>query len=289
MKVLIAGLQGGANGVETYTRHLAGGLRDHGHDVLLARLPHVEGRPAYAAELLLPERAWKTRRVTGPFESIRSHAVIRRAADELGCDVVHATYAEFVPRKLSAPAVAVAWHPVPRVVERVRTAPSRRASRLSELMFGLNDHLAFGAADTVVAVSAAARDAVAEIAPTKVVLQPPFVSDIAINAEPRHPRQQVVVIASVLDTPAKRVQLAIDAVGVLARRSPSVELLLIGEWSSRAPTLPEYCRSVGFQPPEVVARILSESAALVVPSVFEEFGFVGLEALAAGCPVVCAP
>jgi glycosyltransferase involved in cell wall biosynthesis len=95
------------------------------------------------------------------------------------------------------------------------------------------------------------------------------------------------MIAGTLDAPRKGLNYAVEALSVLAKRRPRTELLLVGGWHNRPDRLPGFCSWLGFRSPDEVRHLLNAAQALILPSLFEEFGFVGLEALAAGCPVVC--
>lgn len=98
----------------------------------------------------------------------------------------------------------------------------------------------------------------------------------------------------------KGVDVLVEALGRLRRRRPAVRLVLAGD-----PFFRTYRREsdavleragvlgvrdcidvIGGQPPEAVARLMGESAVLVVPSRAESFSAVSIEALACGTPVV---
>ena len=86
-------------------------------------------------------------------------------------------------------------------------------------------------------------------------------------------------------------ELAIGAVSEVHRDLPSVRLVLVGKWSGRLrrDALPAFCVVTGHLSREAVVSTLSGAGCCIVPSLWEEFGFVGLEALAVGTPVVCGP
>lgn len=53
--------------------------------------------------------------------------------------------------------------------------------------------------------------------------------------------------------------------------------------------LPSHCVALGLCSPEEVSELLGASGCCVISSRWEEFGYSGLEALAAGTPLACTP
>lgn len=98
----------------------------------------------------------------------------------------------------------------------------------------------------------------------------------------------------------KGVDVLVEALARLRRRRPGVRLVLAGDpffrtYRRDAEAVLERARAlgvrdcidvVGGQPPEALARLMGESAVLVVPSRAESFSAVCIEALACGTPVV---
>ena len=95
--------------------------------------------------------------------------------------------------------------------------------------------------------------------------------------------------------PHKRLEVAIETLGVLAREAPTLRLVLIGErfgHEARLRAVAERCGVVdrvddrtGVSDPELAAWYAGATAVLV-PSRAEGFGMVPLEAMACGAPVV---
>lgn len=287
MRVMISACFGGANGIETYNRHLVRGLQDHGHEVVLAEATEADCDISAMHRLQLRRRAWKFRRLVGPFESYRSHAKLRAGLSDFGCDILHATYPETIPLRASKiPIAAVVWHPVGSLIARTLSSHLRGESTRSEFLFAASDRLALTQADALLPVSSAATSALQLYRTRRVDWVPPFLPDSYISRSRRRPNGRVVMIASILDSPRKGLKAAVTAVSLLARSQPGVELVLVGRWHN-PPALPDFCTWAGFRSSEEITQLLSTAGALIIPSKFEEFGFVGLEALAAGCPVVC--
>lgn len=89
--------------------------------------------------------------------------------------------------------------------------------------------------------------------------------------------------------PHKNVAAAIDAVAEFNRiHEVRLELVIIGARNSFADRLPksDFIRYLGFVSDSDLAAILSHSLCLIQPSFIEGFGLTGLEAMAAGTPVV---
>ena len=294
MKILVAGIYGGSNGIETYTGHLVDGLAAAGHDVLLcARVEPAP--PAFGngngglSRRDLPGRSWRLRRLIGPFESLVVWHPLREIARSFRPDVVHATYPEFA-LPVDRPLVVTAWHPQIRVAARVRSAGTRHARRREELLFGLSDTVAFRHASAIAAVSREVARSLRQ-AGREAVWLPPFVPDSAVLAPAQQRSQVCVMIARWLDHPRKGLSLAVRAVEQARRTLPQLRLVLLGGWLDRRrqESLPDFCEARGQVSAEGVSESLRNAACCLVPSLWEEFGYVGLEGLAAGAPVVCGP
>jgi glycosyltransferase involved in cell wall biosynthesis len=78
---------------------------------------------------------------------------------------------------------------------------------------------------------------------------------------------------------------------IVVGRCPEATLVLIGPPHPRREVLfggVENVRYLGYVSSEVVQRLVRSAAAVIVPSLYEGFGFPALEAMAAGAPVVAA-
>jgi glycosyltransferase involved in cell wall biosynthesis len=288
MRILIAAHTGGTNGIETYTRHLAHGLQEHGHEVITAyRTP---SRPAAVTTEAVPlgPPDPRLRRLLGALESRTVHRRLRQVARDRDCAVVHATYPEFAYAG-QPPVVASAWHPESRWLQRSLTAGTRHERFRPEALHAMADTAAYRRT-TVIALSRAVQRHVAR--PGRAVEWiPPFLPDRLIR--PSNPRRSrsCVFVARWLDLPRKGLGMAIAATGLLAADLPGLRLLLVGGWRdpSRAGGLPAHCEPLGLRDPAELEQLLASAGCCLISSSWEEFGYAGLEALAAGTPLACPP
>lgn len=279
MRVLVAASQGGANGIETYTRRLVESLRARGYAALLA------GR-SDAADVPLPPPSWPLRRAIGPFESQRTHRSLRHAVTLHGAGVLHATYPEFAVS--SERTVVTAWHPATSIAGRLRMMRSRgeRGAR-AQAMFTLNDLTAYRRSAAVVAVTPETQRALEE-AGVDSEFVPPFIEDADVQPTAAERSNSCVLVARWLDDPRKGLPTALTAVARVRERGCPVRLTLVGGFRNPASTasLPEFCDVVGVLEPRQVRATVARSGCCLMPSVWEEFGYAGIEALAAGTPLV---
>jgi glycosyltransferase involved in cell wall biosynthesis len=111
--------------------------------------------------------------------------------------------------------------------------------------------------------------------------------------------EPIVAFAGRLE-PLKAPQLVVDAVALLAQRGVEVTALLAGRsaatvegrpyaaWlEDRIAAIGAPCRLLGQIPRGDVAGLFEQARVVVVPSLYENFPYAALEAMAAGRPVVC--
>jgi glycosyltransferase involved in cell wall biosynthesis len=288
MRILIAAHWGGSNGIETYTRHLAHGLQERGHEVVTAYRTPPSSQPATVETVQLGEPDRRMRSLLGPLESRTVHGRLRRAARARDCAVVHATYPEFAFAG-QPPVVVSAWHPESRWLRRSITAGARHERFSSEALHAVSDTAAYRRA-AVIALSPAVQRGVHHRG-WRAEWIPPFVPDRLI--QPPTPRRSLscALVARWLDLPRKDLGLAVAATGLLAAEMPGFRLVLVGGWRdpSRADGLPGHCVPAGLRDPGEVSKLLASSGCCLISSSWEEFGYSGLEALAAGTPLACPP
>lgn len=107
----------------------------------------------------------------------------------------------------------------------------------------------------------------------------------------------LILCASTPDDRRKRVEVLVDAFGVLAPGSPDLRLVLAGSaapptrkaLSERLPVrLRDRLEFTGDLPPDQLKRLYARAAVTCLPSLNEAFGLVLVESMAAGTPVVGA-
>lgn len=281
----------GSSGIDTYTRLLASALVGAGHDVLLLDRSHEPGRdvPGSVEIVALPPLRHRVRRLAGSFEALPLQRTVRRAAHGWNADVIHATTLSVAPSRWPS-LVVNAWDPEPAVRERLRLARARGQRPWQEMLYAVSDARGCRRAAVVVATTRAVADSLASRHP-HVVWLPAFVPDGEIVEPRRNGSATCVMVANYLDHPRKNLELAVAAVGVARARNPVIRLVLAGGWLSdeRRSRLPAYCEPAGRLSRAEVARLLAEAGCCLLPSTWEEFGYAGLEALAAGTPLVCGP
>ena len=203
--------------------------------------------------------------------------------------MVHVTYPEFAPRT-GLPVIATGWHPYTSPIRRILTARRRWEKPRVEAMFALSDAIAIRRATAVAAVS---RTVEMALRSAGVVAEwiPPCVPDELINPVSPIRSRDCVLIARWLDHPRKGLPLAVEAVRRVRERVGDARLILVGGFlkPQSEDSLPDYCVKRGILRADQIRQLLSNAGCCLVPSVFEEFGYAALEALAAGTPVVSTP
>ena len=191
---------------------------------------------------------------------------------------------------------------LPYAIVEASRAP-RRASGAWARHFALADE-ALARADAVAAVTAHDHEALAAHMPDRVVLVPPFV-DIAPFAPPgardghdahgcdgtgRHGIGAALVSAAMMRPGRKSesVRILADVITRVRAHSPNATLTIAGDGPERASLEPEFPSGtfVGRLGQGALAQLFHRSDIFVWPAVDEPFGFVFLEAQAAGLPVV---
>lgn len=286
LTILVAASQGGSNGIETYTRLLVDGLRGRGHTAIEA-VRH--GSPSDTAAYRLPPSHGKVRRILCAAESITAHRPLVRTAKAIDADVIHATYPEFTPRGFAS--VVTAWHPSIGVRDRLRSRLSHgEHGRWSGAVFAMTDLLAYRRAAAAVATTQEVAERLTQAGFVARWL-PPFIADDRISALPPGRDLSCLFVARWLDDSRKGLSLAVAAVAELRRRIPDVRLVLVGGFQdlSVAKRLPEFCDVKGVLDSSQILSLARSVGCQLVPSLWEEFGYVVLEGLAAGIPVICSP
>jgi len=281
----------GSSGIDTYTRLLATCLARDGHDVLVidrSREGLGDAMPGVEVARLPPQRG-RVRRIVGSLEAVPYQRRVRRIALDWGAEVVHATSSTMAPARWPA-LIVNAWDPELGALARMRLARERSLRPWPEGIFAVTDAIALRRAAALVAVTETVRGSLAGRY-SRVVWLPPFVPDEEIAPARRERPATCLMVANHFDDPRKNLDLAIEAVGRVRAGAPDLRLILVGGWLSaeRRAALPDFCEATGRLDPREVARVLQSAGCCVLPSVWEEFGYAGLEALANGAPLVCGP
>ena len=322
LRVLVAVHVGQISGVNTYAEHVAAAAAAAGAEVTL--LTAFDDDVAEMARRLVappvrvlslgmrPPELWRARlaRLSPGYAAHSLSAAVARNLRLLGdsYDAVHLNYphlAATMPR-LGRLCVAAWFHPHSIAGRAVSTwrhtgrrVPRSLAFALKGMLHYRNDALGYRAADVVVAPTAELTRELLDSGINAVHCFPPahIVGDDRGVTEPRtaHLGVRLLVCAGDLSQPRKNVGLAIEAVDIFARRGTDVELELIGRKSGRLATslkrLPRNVRLIVSGPlalEQVHARMRIADA-LLLPSLFEEWGYVAIEAALQGTPSITLP
>lgn len=322
LRVLV-GVQGeGLNGIDTYAEQVAAAAVEAGHDVtLLVTSPEVaqvvggrlDGRVRVVdMGLAAPGRA---RRIAGRLwhgvSMRRLERGMRRAlAGRRGeFDVAHLNHPALAARARPAAAAVVvsAWFyphaPATRVVHAWAHNRGPFVKRLvlaaKSISYYLGDARGFAEADGVVAPTQLLADQLRSRGVRAECCPPPVRIGAAAATRPARAAADVVRLVAVsgdLTHPRKNLREAIDAAGRVASRSGRrVSLEMIGRngeaLRASAGPLPEgvVLALPGALERTQVHRRVAAADALLLPSLYEEWGYVAVEALLLGTPVVTCP
>jgi glycosyltransferase involved in cell wall biosynthesis len=286
MRVLIPSLRLDS-GIATYTLALARGLAAAGHEVVLLDESGGFEDPSPRIEVV-PLRS--PRQLPGPIEPTAEWGRIgdvKRIARERGVDGVHVTRLGLVPR--GEKLVVTIWDPIRSPLGRARAATERGEPRVSEGIYALVDGLAAVRAKGIVAVTPAIRKAWARFARTELI--PPFIDDATIGPARSGRPDDVIMVAGMLDLERKGLDLALESMAIVRESNPDARLVLVGGWvdDARRAALPAWCEAHGRLSTADLREAFAAAGCCVIPSRWEEFGYAGLEALAAGIPIATAP
>jgi glycosyltransferase involved in cell wall biosynthesis len=289
MRVLLASLRQ-TGGISTYTLSVARGLVEAGHDaVLLDETLEFEGADGRLQVEPLPA-TWRLPHRLLPLEGLKLRARVHRLAREREADVVHVTNSWLAPRHERL--ILTAWDPIPGPVARMRAARSRGLQPGEEGVFALADAIAARRAAAVVSVTAPVHEAMRRRG-RRSELIPCFIEDSAVDearAGEGRPND-VLIVGMGIDAPRKGLDLAIEATGITRAEVPDARLLIAGDFMDPGARdrLPDFCEPLGPLPAAELRERFRSAGCLLIASRWEEFGYAGLEALAAGTPVACAP
>lgn len=327
LRVCVAIQDDGLSGIESYAEQVAIAAATAGHETTLivttkqvahavrqrlVGLPHVNvvdtGIKPRTAALVLADRfvpQLHTQRVGEAFV---------RTMKKLGTkfDVIHLNRPGLAPwaADFGARLFVAGWffpHAAgPRIAETWRHTqgflPRRAVITAKALSYYAGDQRGYRAATSVVTCTEMLASQLRSQGLRAVACPPPVRiprPELSEYGPPNDGALHLLVCAGDLSHPRKNIKDAIRAAALLATPDRPVVLRAIGgnseafEAKARrakvAPGARFELRSLGVLPPADVQREMRRSHALVLPSLYEEWGYVAIESILSGTPVVSYP
>ena len=236
---------------------------------------------------IILKKSWLARFQMIPFIIVHAMAVARYARD---CDVIHAQWT------LSA---GVAW--LSRVIHSRPIFVTLRGSDIfqvtrSRLLTWLT-RFVLRRCDHISAISQALADSTAaiDIPPSAISIIPSSGVDLNRFVPITNSRESLILYVGSLIT-RKGVVYLLEAMSQITRAYPSFRLFVVGEGPERSSLekktadmgLTERVTFTGRQPSDQVCQRIQRAKLLVLPSIEEGIGYVLLEALACGTPIVAS-
>ena len=321
LSALIALHGGGLSGIDSYAEQIAAAAAESGYAVTLLALGEstaIELRRRFdgtsvsilpTAEVSAAPWPRLARRLPqAALAEMRALMIAALAKDGARFDVAHLNHPGLAAaaRRFSSRVVAGSWFyphtPVGRVMETWRHTgrllPRSAALAVKGFSHYLNDRAGYRSCDLVAAPTDRLAAQLHSMGIPAAVFPPP-----AALANPSHDADSVtasdawtlMICAADLAHPRKNVLAGIRAAGILAKMGHRLELVLVGGNAGRlAPVIaslppPVTVRMTGRVPRPEIQRWMAAADALVVPSLYEEWGYVATEALMAGTPVAAFP
>jgi len=298
-------------GVETNVREVTRRLRAAGDDVeVYASDLYDEGRwerrSQYAPTVdHVPVRRFPVRKRLVPGLTMPMMVGLIDALAESGADVIHAhshryghvLQAAAVARRLDVPlVVSLHYHPANRDEPPLK----RGLLRLQDVGFGMT---AYRTARALVVQTALEGRLAAEFAPSRKLREIPPGIDLAAWDHPDDdrtegldlPAEYFLFVGRI--APNKGLLNLVDALATLDAKSSRPLLVMGRDWGARSSIeerarvrgVSERVRFLGHvEDPAQYRGVIRRSSALVLPSEWEAFGLVLLEAMAAGTPIVAS-
>ncbi len=321
LSILVAAHGGTFSGIDSYAEEIAEAAASAGHDVVLVAIgrraaseleSRVSGRGVRVLATREPSTSpWSrlTRKLpTAALSELRRLMVDALSETESRFDVAHVNHAALSPaaKLFAARVVAAGWfyphHATGRLAETWRHTgrrfPKSAALAVKGLAHYVNDNVGYGSCDIVSAPTERLAAQLRSTGVDAVACPPPMRpagGHIAHSSQRSPGGARLAVCCGDLTHPRKNVAAAIEAAGHLAAMGPAVELILIGRNArgldaaiERLPKTVTVRRDGPLARHDVQSR-LAGSDVLVLPSLYEEWGYVATEALMAGTPVAAFP
>jgi glycosyltransferase involved in cell wall biosynthesis len=220
----------------------------------------------------------------------------------LGLDLYHSLY-DFLPLRLPADRVVLTLHDLiwieqPRLIHERRFGPITRTA--THLYARATMPYAIKHANHIIAISAHTREraiAYFGVDPHRITVVAHGVDREQFppaSTTPGAARPFFLCVGA--GQPQKNLGVALEAFAIAATRFPDLELVFAGRGDSND-ALQHKARQLGIEgrvtfkgpvPHADLLRLLHTATALVFPSLVEGFGLPVLEAMSAGCPVICS-
>ena len=321
LSILVALHGGGLSGVDTYAEQVASAAASQGHTVTLlavgptaaeelrVRLEETGGGVVATAAFRHPRWRRLARQVpTTALVELRELTTSALGATGAHFDVAHLNHPALAPaaRPFAARVAAGAWfyphRPLARAAETWRHTgglfPRSGALAAKSMAHYLNDRYGYRRCDIVVAPTERLAAELRSMRITAVAVPPPAAApaEIVIDRVARERGAcRLMICCGDLAHPRKNVRAGIAAVGLLAGGGRPLELVLVGgnadrlEGALRSLPASVKVRAPGTLARPVIQRWMADSDALLVPSLYEEWGYVATEAMIIGTPVAAFP
>lgn len=320
LRVLVGVQDEGMNGIETYAEQVAIAAAIVGHDTtLLVTTPQVAQAVRTRTQWLKlrvvdlgmrprSQAAVMAERLSPQLQTLRvGKALATMLRDGAPFDVVHLNRPALAPwaTQNHARVFVTAWFyphsPTQRLAETWKhtSGPALRRMVLAakSVAFYMGDASGYRAADVVVACTETLASQLRDQGVEAVSCPPPVLtSPLGTAAATRDATElQLLICSGDLSHPRKNLQDAVRAAGLLARADRKVVLRAIGRKSESleacAAGLPAGARLelLGAMPPSEVRREMSRADVFLLPSLYEEWGYVAVESILSGTPVATYP
>ena len=286
------------DGISTYILELSAALKRMGHQVyiLCARCRLTNSMRSYIRENFLVDDIvevldWGDK--VSYIPSPRKQLMLKKLCRELNVDIVH--FNGLIPCFVNIGAVKVmTYHGLPILISRTKLNYIKHV-----LGYKLLQHMVHF--DTVIAVSKKLKEELKQYTPKlaeKAVVIPPGINITKIRRSIRNSEERENIILHVGTRPEKNVKTSMLAFAYAYKKHglTKVKLVVVGKITNDLTRilnkLPEHIRKKimlkGALPRKMLLRLIARSKILLVPSLYEAFSILSLEALALGTPIIAS-